>query len=53
LELVALPFVCHAGAAVAQADSRFLVALLLGMTKVQEDESLVGFVPRYFMMGYG
>ena len=31
-----LPFVLHAGAVVAQADSRFLVASLLGMTTLCE-----------------
>jgi hypothetical protein len=33
-EVVRFPFVIHAGAAVAQAGSRFLVASLLGMTKL-------------------
>jgi len=31
-EVVPFPFVLHAGAVVAQADSGFLVAALLGMT---------------------
>jgi hypothetical protein len=53
LELVAFAFVFHAGVVVAQADSGFLVALVLGMTKVEENESLVGFVLQSFMMGYG
>jgi hypothetical protein len=34
LELVPVPFVLQSGAVLAQADIRFLVASLLGMTKI-------------------
>jgi len=41
VKLVSFPFVFHAGAVVAQADSRFLIASLLGMTELYRNDRIV------------